>query len=83
MMDEYLPLSHFKAVYIVDLCHSLCEQVGAQHCFTFYHRCCRGQGHCGVSVLLFNLDWCWDLESAAVPTLPAIVDSLHCQTAPP
>lgn len=27
MMDEYLPLSHFKAVYIVDLCHSLCEQV--------------------------------------------------------
>jgi betaine lipid synthase len=26
MMDEYLPLSHFKAVYIVDLCHSLCEQ---------------------------------------------------------
>jgi len=27
MMDEYLPLSQFKAVYIVDLCHSLCEQV--------------------------------------------------------
>lgn len=26
MMDEYLPLSQFKAVYIVDLCHSLCEQ---------------------------------------------------------
>ncbi|KAF6256794.1 hypothetical protein COO60DRAFT_1656840 [Scenedesmus sp. NREL 46B-D3] len=26
MMNEYLPLSHFKAVYIVDLCHSLCEQ---------------------------------------------------------
>lgn len=27
MMDEYIPLSQFKAVYIVDLCHSLCEQV--------------------------------------------------------
>lgn len=27
MMDEYLPLTQFKAVYIVDLCHSLCEQV--------------------------------------------------------
>lgn len=35
MMDEYLPLSQFKAVYIVDLCHSLCEQVrqkGSRHC---------------------------------------------------
>lgn len=37
MMDEYIPLSQFKAVYIVDLCHSLCEQVGAaewisRHC---------------------------------------------------
>lgn len=30
MMDEYLPLSQFKAVYIVDLCHSLCEQVRAR-----------------------------------------------------
>jgi hypothetical protein len=26
MMDQYLPLHKFKAVYIVDLCHSLCEQ---------------------------------------------------------
>ena len=26
MMSEYLPLDRFKAVYVVDLCHSLCEQ---------------------------------------------------------
>lgn len=26
MMAEYLPLDKFKAVYVVDLCHSLCEQ---------------------------------------------------------
>lgn len=26
MMSQYLPLHKFKAVYIVDLCHSLCEQ---------------------------------------------------------
>lgn len=26
MMAEYLPLSSFKAIYVVDLCHSLCEQ---------------------------------------------------------
>ncbi|CAD7703949.1 unnamed protein product [Ostreobium quekettii] len=26
MMSEYIPLKHFKAIYIVDLCHSLCEQ---------------------------------------------------------
>lgn len=26
MMSEYLPLKHFKAIYVVDLCHSLCEQ---------------------------------------------------------
>ncbi len=25
MMSKYLPLSNFKAVYVVDLCHSLCE----------------------------------------------------------
>jgi hypothetical protein len=49
MMDEYLPLSHFKAVYIVDLCHSLCEQVGAQDCFTFQHRCVEAVSLWGVS----------------------------------
>lgn len=26
MMSEYLPLKCFKAIYVVDLCHSLCEQ---------------------------------------------------------
>ena len=26
MMAEYLPLHKFKAIYVVDLCHSLCEQ---------------------------------------------------------
>lgn len=26
MMAEYLPLDRFKAIYVVDLCHSLCEQ---------------------------------------------------------
>ena len=26
MMAEYMPLKRFKAVYVVDLCHSLCEQ---------------------------------------------------------
>jgi betaine lipid synthase len=26
MMLEYLPLSHFKAIYVVDLCASLCKQ---------------------------------------------------------
>jgi betaine lipid synthase len=25
MMAEYLPLDRFKAIYVVDLCHSLCE----------------------------------------------------------
>lgn len=25
MMGEYLPMECFKAVYVVDLCHSLCE----------------------------------------------------------
>ncbi len=25
-MAEYMPLKRFKAVYVVDLCHSLCEQ---------------------------------------------------------
>eukprot|EP01025_Chloroclados_australasicus_P048612 TRINITY_DN5514_c0_g1_i2.p1 TRINITY_DN5514_c0_g1~~TRINITY_DN5514_c0_g1_i2.p1 ORF type:complete len:667 (-),score=70.82 TRINITY_DN5514_c0_g1_i2:573-2573(-) len=25
MMSEYLPLDKFKAIYVVDLCHSLCE----------------------------------------------------------
>jgi betaine lipid synthase len=26
MMAEYIPLECFKAIYVVDLCHSLCEQ---------------------------------------------------------
>jgi hypothetical protein len=26
MMFQYLPIHKFKAVYVVDLCHSLCEQ---------------------------------------------------------
>jgi hypothetical protein len=26
MMTEYIPLQCFKAIYVVDLCHSLCEQ---------------------------------------------------------
>lgn len=26
MMAEYIPLHKFKAIYVVDLCHSLCEQ---------------------------------------------------------
>ena len=26
LMAEYMPLKRFKAVYVVDLCHSLCEQ---------------------------------------------------------
>lgn len=26
MMSQYMPLDRFKSVYIVDLCHSLCEQ---------------------------------------------------------
>ena len=26
MMTEYMELNRFKAVYIVDLCHSLCQQ---------------------------------------------------------
>lgn len=26
MMAEYMSLKRFKAVYVVDLCHSLCEQ---------------------------------------------------------
>jgi hypothetical protein len=30
MMSEYLPLEQFKAVYVVDLCHSLCEQAKAK-----------------------------------------------------
>ncbi|KAI8469365.1 MAG: hypothetical protein J3K34DRAFT_282994 [Monoraphidium minutum] len=30
MMAEYLPLDRFKAVYVVDLCHSLCEQAKAK-----------------------------------------------------
>ena len=25
-MAQYLPLDHFKAIYVVDLCTSLCEQ---------------------------------------------------------
>ncbi|KIY91411.1 betaine lipid synthase [Monoraphidium neglectum] len=29
-MAEYLPLDRFKAVYVVDLCHSLCEQAKAK-----------------------------------------------------
>lgn len=27
MMAEYIPLKNFKKIYVVDLCHSLCEQV--------------------------------------------------------
>lgn len=30
MMSEYIPLDHFKAIYVVDLCHSLCEQAKAK-----------------------------------------------------
>ena len=26
MMAEYMPLHAFKAIYVVDLCKSLCEQ---------------------------------------------------------
>lgn len=26
MMADYIPLHRFKAIYVVDLCHSLCEQ---------------------------------------------------------
>ena len=26
MMNDYIPLSKFKKVYIVDLCHSLCNE---------------------------------------------------------
>ena len=26
MMSQYLPLSNFKTIYVVDLCGSLCEQ---------------------------------------------------------
>ena len=30
MMQQYIGLDKFKAVYIVDLCHSLCEQAKAK-----------------------------------------------------
>ena len=30
LMTEYLPLSAFKAIYVVDLCKSLCEQARAK-----------------------------------------------------
>ena len=26
MMNEYFPVEDFKAVYVVDLCHALCQQ---------------------------------------------------------
>lgn len=26
MMDEYFPVKDFKSIYVVDLCHSLCEE---------------------------------------------------------
>ena len=26
MMADFIPLHRFKAIYVVDLCHSLCEQ---------------------------------------------------------
>ncbi len=36
MMLEYMPLEAFKAIYVVDLCASLCEQVRlcVEHCLT-------------------------------------------------
>lgn len=44
MMFEYLPMECFKAIYVVDLCHSLCEvrawvgtQVGVEPLIT---ACC-------------------------------------------
>jgi betaine lipid synthase len=30
MMFDFLPASAFKAIYVVDLCHSLCEQARAK-----------------------------------------------------
>ncbi len=30
MMQRYLPLENFKAVYVVDLCHSLCNVAKAK-----------------------------------------------------
>ena len=30
MMSQYIDLSAFKAIYIVDLCHSLCEVAEAK-----------------------------------------------------
>lgn len=30
MMSKYLPLENFKAIYVVDLCHSLCEVAKAK-----------------------------------------------------
>lgn len=26
MMNEYMPINNFKAIYVVDLCSSLCKQ---------------------------------------------------------
>ncbi len=32
MMSEYMPLSKFKSVYVVDLCKALCEVAQAKVC---------------------------------------------------
>ena len=30
MMEEHLPLTQFSAIYVVDLCHALCEEAIAR-----------------------------------------------------
>lgn len=37
-MLDYLPLTAFKAIYVVDLCSSLCEQVRWGLRLSSYHR---------------------------------------------
>lgn len=40
MMLEYMPVEAFKAVYVVDLCASLCEQARFD-CFRLFDPCMR------------------------------------------
>ena len=82
MMSSYMDLSRFKAIYVVDLCHSLCEVArkkvaakGWQNVHVVEGDACRFRPKTGLATLV---TFSYSLSSELWDSLPRIMMAQEC-----
>ena len=82
MMSSYMDLSRFKAIYVVDLCHSLCEVArkkvaakGWQNVHVVEGDACRFRPKTGLATLV---TFSYSLSSELWGSLPHTVTAQEC-----